>query len=129
MPHKSPLTLVLTFGLLLGTTAIVGAVNDTKMQPVATIVTVEGATTTYHSQDWNGQTVTVQEPSHSAEDVKGRDTHSIVRATVTAIDPTIHHVKVKTSEGQTIVLDMPPTSIMSMQVGDPLTFTLPAPRP
>jgi hypothetical protein len=53
----------------------------------------------------------------------------IVRATVTAIDTSIHHVKVKTSEGQRIVLDMPPASLMDMQVGDPLTFVLPTAQP
>lgn len=57
MPYTS--SLALAFGLLIGTTAMVGAVNDTQVQPMATIVTVEGATTTYHSQDWNGQAVTV----------------------------------------------------------------------
>lgn len=129
MPHKSSLTFVLTLAFLLGTTAMVGAVNDTQGQPVATIVTVEGSTTTYHSQDWNGQTVMVQEPSHSSADIKGRDAASVVRARVTAIDTAIHHVKVKTPEGQTIVLDMLPASLVHMQVGDPLIFTLPVPRP
>jgi len=129
MPQTSSLTLALTFAFLLGTTAMVGAVNDTQEQPVATIVTVEGATTTYLSQDRNGQTVTVQEPSRALGDIKDQNADSIVRATVTAIDTTIHHVKVKTSEGQMIVLDMSPASLMNMQVGDPLTFMLPAPRP
>jgi len=90
-------------------------------------VSVEGATTTYHSQDWNGQTVTVQLPSHASEDIKGRDAQGTVRATVTAVDTTINRVKVHTPEGQTIVLDMSPASLTSLQVGDPLTFTLPEP--
>src|SRR5258706_5500444 len=118
MPHKSSLTLALTFCFLLGTTAMVGAVNDTQGQPVAMIVSVEGATTTYHSQDWNGQTVTVQVPSHSSEDIKGQDAQGIVHATVTAVDTTINRVKVHTPEGQTIVLDMSSASLTSMQVGD-----------
>lgn len=129
MPHKSSLTLALTFGFLVGTTAMVGAANDTQVPPMATIVAVEGATTTYHSQDWNGQTVTVREPSHSSGDIQGRDAESVVRAQVTAIDTTIHQVKVRTPEGQTIILDMLPASLVHMQVGDPLTFTLPVPRP
>jgi hypothetical protein len=86
---------------------------------VATIVPVEGATTTYHSQDWNGQSVTVPVPSHSSIDIKGQDAQGIVHATVTAVDTTINRVKVHTPEGQTIVLNMSPASLMSMQVGDP----------
>jgi hypothetical protein len=108
-------------------TAIVFAVNEAPGQPVATIVSVEGATTTYHSQDWNGQTVTVQVSSHSLEDIKVSDPQGIVRATVTAVDTTINRVKVHTPEGQTIVLDMSPTSLTSMQVGDSFMFTLPEP--
>jgi hypothetical protein len=127
MSHKSSRTLVATVGFLLVATAMAFAVNEALGQPVATIVSVEGATTTYHSQDWNGQTVTVQVPSHSLEDIKVSDPQGIVRATVTAVDTTINRVKVHTPEGQTIVLDMSPASRISMQVGDPLTFSLPAP--
>jgi hypothetical protein len=106
---------------------MVFAVNEAPGQPVATIVSVEGATTMYQSQDWNGQTVTVQVPSHASEDIKGRDAQGIVRATVSAVDTTTNRVKVHTPEGQTIVLDMSPASLTNMQVGDPLTFTLPKP--
>jgi hypothetical protein len=104
---------------------MVFVVNEASGQPVATIVSVEGSTTTYHSQDWNGQTVTVQVPSHSSADIKGRDAQGIVRATVSAVDTTINRVKVRTPEGQTIVLDMAAASLTSLQVGDPFTFTLP----
>ena len=127
MSHNSSRTLVVTVGCLLIATSMVFAVNAVPTQPVATIVSVEGATTTYHSQDWNGQTVTVQVPSQSSADIKGRDAQGIVHATVTAVDTTINRVKVHTPEGQTIVLDMSPASLTSMQVGDPFTFTIPEP--
>jgi hypothetical protein len=127
MSHKSSITLVVTVGCLLVATSIVFAVNEAPGQPVATIVSVEGATTMYQSQDWNGQTVTVQVPSHASEDIKGRDAQGIVQATVSAVDTTTNRVKVHTPEGQTIVLDMSPASLTNMQVGDPLTFTLPKP--
>jgi hypothetical protein len=104
---------------------MVFAANEAPSAPAATIVSVEGATTTYHSQDWNGQTVTVQAPSHSSADIKGTDAQGIVRATVTAVDTTTNRVKVHTPEGQTIVLDMSPAALTSMQVGDPFTFTVP----
>ena len=125
MSHKSSRTLVVTVGFFLIATSMVFAVNEAPRQPVATIVSVEGATTTYHSQDWNGQTVTVQVPSQSSEDIKGRDAQGIVHATVSAVDTTINRVKVHTPEGQTIVLDMSPASLTGMQVGDPFTFTIP----
>jgi hypothetical protein len=127
MSHQSSITLVVTVGFLLVATSIVFAVNEAPGQPVATIVSVEGAITTYHSQDWNGQTVTVQLPSQSSADIKGRDAQGIVHATVTAVDTTINRVKVHTPEGQTIVLDMSPASLTSMQVGDPFAFTVPEP--
>ena len=127
MSHNSSRTLVVNVGCLLVATAMACAGNEAPVQPVAMIVSVEGATTTYHSQDWNGQTVTVQLPSQSSADIKGRDTQSIVHATVTAVDTTINRVKVHTPEGQTIVLDMSPASLTGMQVGDPLTFTIPEP--
>jgi hypothetical protein len=127
MSHKSSRTLVATVGCLLIATSMVFAVNEAPGQPVATIVSVEGATTTYHSQDWNGQTVTVQVPSQSSADIKGRDAQGIVRATVTAVDTTVNRVKVHTPEGQTIVLDMSPASLTSMQVGDSFTFMLSEP--
>jgi hypothetical protein len=96
---------------------------------VATIVAVEGATTTYQSQDWNGQTVTVQVPSQAAADLKGSDAQGTVRATVSAVDTTTNRIKVQTSEGQTIVLEMAPASLTSLQVGDAFLFTVPtAPR-
>jgi hypothetical protein len=127
MSHKSSITLVVTVGCLLVATAMIFAGNEAPGQPVATIVSVEGATTTYHSQDWNGQTVTVQVPSQSSADIKGRDAQGIVHATVSAVDTTINRVKVHTPDGQTIVLDMSPASLTSMQVGDSFTFTLPEP--
>jgi hypothetical protein len=127
MSHKSSITLVVTVGCLLVATAMVFVVNEASGQPVATIVSVEGSTTTYHSQDWNGQTVTVQVPSQASADIKGSDAQGVVRATVSAVDTTINRVKVRTSEGQTIVLDMAPASLTSLQVGDPFTFMLPEP--
>ena len=127
MSHKSSRTLVGIVGCMLVATAMVCAINAAPTQPVATIVSVAGATTTYHSQDWNGQTVTVHVPSHSSTDIKGGDAQGIVHATVTAVDTTTNRVKVQTPEGQTIVLAMSPASLTNMQVGDPFTFAIPEP--
>ena len=127
MAHYSSRPLVLTVSVLWVAMALVAASSDAADGPSATIVSIEGATTTYHSQDWHGQSVTVQVPSQSAADIKGRDAQGNVQATVTAIDTTTNQVKVRTSEGQTIVLALAPASLRGLQIGDPLTFTVPRP--
>ena len=98
----------------------------TADQPSVTIVSIEGAITTYESIDRDGKVVTVQVPSKSAADIKGADAQGTVQATVTAIDTTTNQVKVQTPAGQTIVLAMPSAAIQSLQIGDPFTFTVPA---
>src|SRR5438093_10826711 len=102
---------------------MVVAVNEAPGQRVAMIVSLEGATTTYHSQDWNGQTVTVQVPSQSSEDIKGRDAQGIVHATVSAVDTTIPRVQGHRPEGQAIVVAQSPASLPSIQLGQPLRVT------
>ena len=91
----------------------------------ATIVSVEGASTTYHTRDWNGKPVTVRIPSQSAADIKGKDAEGTVRAIITAVDPASQRVKVRTSENQTIVLAMAPDSLASLKRGDLFIFTIP----
>jgi len=98
--------------------------------PRATIESVEGASTTYHTRDWNGKPVTVRVPSQSAADIRGKDAEGTVRATITSVDTATHRVKVRTSEGQTIVLSMAPGSLASLKTGDLFIFTVPeASRP
>ena len=87
------------------------------------------ATTTYHTRDWNGKTVTVRVPSQSAADIRGKDAEGTVRAIITAVDPASHRVKVRTSDNQTIVLAMAPGSLAGLKAGDLFIFTMPkAPR-
>jgi hypothetical protein len=130
MSHPFSLPLVVTVGFLWMATSLgcKGMRAPTEpTEPRATIVSVEGASTTYRSRDWNGQTVSVRVPSQAAADIKGKDVEGNVRATVTAVDPTAHRVKVRTHEGQTIVLDMAPATLAGLKVGDPLLFTVPKP--
>jgi hypothetical protein len=97
--------------------------------PVATIVAVEGASTTYHTRDWNGKRVTVRVPSQSVTDIKDKDADGMVRATVTSVDAASQRVRVRTTEGQTIVLAMAPEALAGLKAGDRLLFTMPgAPR-
>ena len=93
--------------------------------PRATIESVEGASTTYHTRDWNGKPVTVRVPSQSAADIRGKDAEGTVRAIITTVDTATHRVKVRTSEGQTIVLSMAPGSLAGLKTGDLFIFTVP----
>ena len=127
MAHPSSLSLVLTVRCLWVALVIVGASSTAADPPSATIVAIEGATTTYHSRDRHGKVVTVQVPSQSAADIRGADAQGQVHATVTAIDTTTKQVKVQTPAGQTLVLAMPPAALRSIQIGDPFMFTVPAP--
>src|ERR1044071_757136 len=111
MSHHPSLPLVVTVAVLWAVTLLGCADRATPPQasaPSATIVAVEGASTTYHMRDWNGKPVTVRVPSQSAADIRGMDAAGTVRAIITAIDPASQRVKVRTSENQTIVLAMAP---------------------
>ncbi len=130
--HHPSLPLVVTVAVLWAVTLLGCADRAAPPQastPSATIVSVEGASTTYHTRDWNGKPVTVRVPSQSVADIRGKDTEGTVRATVTAVEPASHRVKVRTSEGQTIVLAMAPGSLAGLKPGDRFIFTIPeAPR-
>jgi hypothetical protein len=130
--YHSALPLVVTVAFLWAVTALGCADRAAPPQasaPSATIVSVEGASTTYHTRDWNGKTVTVRVPSQSAADIRGKDAEGTVRAIITAVDPTSQRVKVRTSENQTIVLAMAPGALAGLKVGDLVIFTIPeAPR-
>jgi hypothetical protein len=130
--HHSSLPLVATVAFLWVATSLGCADRAAPPQasaPSATIVSVEGASTTYHTRDWNGKPVTVRVPSQSVTDIRGKDAEGTVQATVTAVDPASHRVKVRTSEGQTIVLAMAPGALASLKPGDRFIFTIPeAPR-
>jgi hypothetical protein len=126
--HRASLSLVVTVAFLWAATSLGCADRATPPQasaPSATIVAVEGASTTYHTRDWNGKTVTVRVPSQSVADIKGKDAEGIVRGTITRVDPASHHVMVRTSEGQTIVLAMAPASLAGLQAGNRFIFTIP----
>ncbi len=74
--HHSTLPLVGMVAFLCAVTSVGCADRATPPQasaPSATIVSVEGASTTYHTRDWNGKTVTVRVPSQSAADIRGKD--------------------------------------------------------
>ena len=130
--RDTSLPLVVTVACLWAVIAVGCADRATPPQasaPSATIVAVEGASTTYHTRDWNGKRVTVRVPSQSVTDIKARDADGTVRATVTNVDTASQHVRVRTSEGQTIVLAMAREALAGLKAGDRIVFTMPgAPR-
>jgi hypothetical protein len=130
--HLVLLRLAVIVGVLGAVTVLGCADRATPPQasaPSATIVAVEGAGTTYQTRDWNGQRVTVRVPSQSVTDVRDRDADGTVRATVTGVDIAAQHVRVRTAEGQTIVLAMAQEAIARLKPGDRIVFTMPgAPR-
>ena len=88
--HHTSFPLVGTIAFLWMALALGCTDRTTPLQasaPSATIVSVEGASTTCHTRDWNGKPVTVRVPSQSVADIRGKDTEGTVRATVT-LSPT-----------------------------------------
>ena len=130
--HHAFLPLV-GLGACLWVTTVVGCTGRTAPPPPApraTIESVEGASTTYQTRDWNGKPVTVRVPSPSAAAIRGKDVEGTVRATITAVDSATNRVRVRTAEGQTIVLSTAPDALAGLKPGDPIIFTVPeAPRP
>jgi hypothetical protein len=123
--HLSSLACFVTVGGVWIVLALVGTRSDVTAQASATIVSIEGAATTYQSIDRDGKRVTVRVPSQSSADIKGKDAQGNVTGTVTALDMTQRRVKVQTSAGQTIVLEVAPAALTGMQVGEAFTFTVP----
>ena len=133
LSHDASLRLAGVVGMLWVVTALGCADRAAPPQastPSATIVAVEGASTTYHTRDWNGKRVTVRVPSQSVTDIKDHDADGTVPATVTSVDAASQHVRARTAEGQTIVLAMAPEALAGLKAGDRIVFTKPgAPRP
>ena len=129
MAHQSfRARFVIVGGIWLALT-LIGMRGQVAAQPSATIVSIEGATTTYQSRDRGGKVVTVHVPSQSSADIRGQDAQGNVEATVTAIDATKNQMHVQTRAGQTIVLAVAPALLTGMRVGETFTFTVPtAPR-
>jgi hypothetical protein len=129
LSHHASLRLVMIGGVLWAVTTGLGcadrAASPQAGAPSATIVAVEGASTTYHTRDWNGKRVTVRVPSQSVTDIKDKDADGTVRATVTSVDTASQHVRVRTSEGQTIVLAMARDALAGLKAGDRIVFTMP----
>jgi hypothetical protein len=123
--YPSSLTRFVTVGCVWVVLALVGTSRAVMAQASATIISIEGAGTTYQSIDRGGKPVTVRVPSQSAADIRGKDAQGNVTGTITALDLTQRRVKVQTSAGQTIVLELSSAALTGMQVGETFTFAVP----
>lgn len=103
----------------------------------ATIVSIEGESTTYNLRDIGGKMVTVEVPSASTRDVKTADTPAqnagaaapsapeSVDATVTSVNADSNQVSVRTQAGQEIVLAVSPASVAMVQPGATIRLVVP----
>ena len=123
--HQLTRARFVTVGCVWIVLALVGTSREVTAQAKATIVSIEGATTTYQSIDRDGKPVTVRVPSQSAADIQGKDAQGNVTGTVTALDLPQSRAKVQTAAGQTIVLELSPAALQEMQVGNTFTFAVP----
>ena len=123
--YPSSLARVVTVGWVWIALALVGTSSAVMAQASATIISIEGAGTTYQSIDRGGKPVTVRVPSQSVADIQGKDAQGNVTGTVTALDLTQRQVKVQTSAGQTLDLALSPAALQEMQVGNTFTFAVP----
>ena len=123
--------LVTTFVCALGVLCMLvpggqAATKASGLPPHATLVSVEGASTTYHVEGMYGQTVTVDVPSHAMADIKlSNKDQGTVQATVVSLNGETHRVKVQMHEGQTLVLAMPPETLARLRLGEQFTLVVP----
>jgi hypothetical protein len=71
--HQLTRARFVTVGCVWIVLALVGTSREVTAQAKATIVSIEGVTTTYQSIDRDGKPVTVRVPSQSAADIRGKD--------------------------------------------------------
>jgi hypothetical protein len=125
MHPKFRMTLVLAFGILCGIAPCIWAANTPGPLPSATVVAPESAPTTYYIRDMHDRMLTVEVPALGSPDLKVSDpVRGTVGATVIAVDGQTHQARLRTQEGQILVLDLPPEAVMGMRVGDQFTLSI-----
>src|SRR5262249_59058649 len=101
------------------------AANTPEPLASATVEAPANPPTTYHIRDMHDNMLTVEVPALGSPDLRVSDpVHGTVEATVMAIDGQTHQVRLRTQEGQTLVLDLPARAVMGMRVGDQFTLSI-----
>lgn len=125
MHPKLRITLVLAFGVWCGMAPFVWAANTAGSLPRARVMAPERMATTYHIRDMHGHMLTVEVPALGSPEVKVSDpAQRTVGATVMAVNSQTNQVRVRTQEGQTLMLDLPSETVMGMRVGDQFTLSI-----
>jgi len=125
MYPKFRIIFVLAFGVLVSMATFVWAAPIPGWLPSATVVSPADTPTTYHIRDMDGRMLTVEVPSLGSPDVRLSDPRQgTVMATVMAIDGQTNQARVRTQEGQTLVLNLSPEAVMGMRVGDRFTLSI-----
>lgn len=100
------------------------ASDSAEPLPRATVVWPD-STTTYHIRDMHGRMLTVEVPALTSPDIKVSDpVQGTVEATVMAVDGQTNQARVRTQEGQILVLTLSPETVMGMRVGDHVTLSV-----
>jgi hypothetical protein len=86
-------------------------------------VRIEGIPSSYQVEGQKGEMVNTGVPAMS--DVRTSGGTQEVRGTVTEIDQNLNQMKVKTAEGQTVVLEVSPDLLASVQIGTPFVLDVP----
>jgi len=138
MHSKTAVTLgVAVTVLFVAVTLVMAAGQISEELPTASIVAVQGAKTTFQSRDMGGRIVEVDVPSHEYSDIR---TSSMMRenvrgmtepegrtvsATVLSVNTPARAVTVQTQQNQTLVLQMPASTLTDLQIGERLTLVVP----
>ena len=124
-PKLCSVILVVAFGILLGLSPCIWAANTPEPLASATVEAPASPPTTYHIRDMHDNMLTVEVPALGSPGLRISDpVHGTVEATVTAIDGQTHQVRLRTQEGQTLMLNLPPEAFMGMRVGDQFTLSI-----
>ena len=126
MYPKLRITFVLALSVLFSMVPFVFAAGGTAGPlPRATVVWPEDTPTTYYIRDMGGHMLTVEVPSLGSPEVRvSNPAQGTVDATVMAVDVRTNQVRVRTQEGQTLVLNLSPEAVMGMRVGDQFTLVI-----
>jgi hypothetical protein len=138
MHSKTAVTLSMAVAVLFVAVTLVTAAGQVSEQsPTASIVAVQGAKTTFHSRDMDGRIVEVEVPSNELSEIRtgGMARENIqgmtepegrtVPATVLSINTPARSVTVQTQHNQTLVLQMPASTLSDLQIGETLTLVVP----
>ena len=125
MYPKLRMTLVLAFGVLCAMTSFIWAANTPGPVPSAIVVAPESSPTTYYIRDMHDRMLTVEVPALGSPELKVSDpVRGTVGATVIAVDGQTHQARLRTQEGQILVLNLPPKTVAGLRVGDQFTLSV-----